>query len=182
MSRYFVNDPPVPVYEFNPSEVVSDTPPNVIWIKARMDVATQAKVTSELFTMDKTSKDLEARLGENQVALLVHNIVKWEGPDLSAIPCTPDVIRTLDPNEPHIAAVLEEIAQRNKKRESPKKESATTAGSTSAGVAHSSGKTREISGDTESVSLQLATGKSNSTLQRSLAGHLAKSENSTPIS
>jgi hypothetical protein len=133
MSRYFVTDPPVPVMEFDPAEVISDTPPNIIFIKSKMDVATDARVKSELVKMAGDNKTVEMHLGENQLALLIHNIVRWEGPDLGSIPCTPANIRTLDPTEPHIALVLEEIARRNARKESPLPKSPTEPGSATNG-------------------------------------------------
>lgn len=169
MSRYFVTDAPVPIPEFDASEVISDVRPNVIHIRPKMDVATKAKVTSEMFTLGKDNA-LEARLGSNELALLIHNIVRWEGPDFDGVPCDAAHIRTLDPTEPHIAAVLEAIAERNK---SPKvqKASATTSTSTSATSTDST-----IPPSQEGVSLQLASGVSRSPLLRSLDGHRERLE------
>lgn len=181
MSRFFVTDAPVPVYEFDPSEVLSDKAPNVVWIKARMDMATRGAVSSELVRLDKDSKELEARLGDQELALLIHNIVRWEGPDFvdeqgRPIPCTPDNIRKLDGGDPFIAEVLEEIARRNPIRKSPKKEPATPSTSMSAGVAGGTERqTSPTNGDAPSLSLQLATGRSNSTLQNAITGRLSKS-------
>lgn len=168
MSRYFVTDSPVAIPEWDDDPaIISTTKPNVIYIKSKMDVATKAKVTSEMFTVGKDSQ-LEARLGANELALLIHNIVKWDGPDFDGVPCTPDRIRTLDPTEPHIAKVLEVIAERNKPPKSPKAE---------AGISNSTSN-----GDTgstippQSVSLQLATGVPRSPLLRSLDGHRNRSD------
>lgn len=119
MSRYFVDGASVAVYEFDAESVMAEAAPNVIWIKSRMDMATQAKVQSELMQIAADGKTLEAHLGQNQLALLIHNIVKWDGPDLGMIPCTAENIRRLDPNEPHLALVLEEIAKRNTRTPSP---------------------------------------------------------------
>src|SRR5262245_10652821 len=100
MPRYFVTDPPVPVYEFDPSEVLSEKPPNIIWIRAKMDLATDSKVKNELLKFGKDTQ-IEAHLGENELSLLIHNIVRWEGPDLQNVPCDAAHIRQLDPTEPH---------------------------------------------------------------------------------
>lgn len=136
MSRYFVTDAPVPLYEFEPGSVIGDdgqpTPPNVIWIRARMDVEVSGRVTNELVALDAKGK-VALHAGANQLALLVHNILRWEGPDLSGVACTPENIRRLDPNDPHIAAVLEEIAERNKRRSAPDPKKATGSGSPAAG-------------------------------------------------
>jgi len=174
MSRYFVTDAPAPVYEFDPAEVISDTPPNVIWIKAKMDVATDARVKNELVKMAGDNKTMEMHLGENQLALLIHNIVKWEGPDLGDIPCTPEQIRKLDPTEPHIALVLEEIARRNVRKESPLPKSPTEPGFATNGSHDGSPQ------NAPGLSLQLATGIPRSDSRSGLLGHLRKSEDSTP--
>lgn len=175
MSRYFVNDAPVPIPEWDDDDgVISDRAPNVIYIRARMDVATKGRVTSEMFTLGKDSQ-LEARLGENTTALLVHNIVRWSGPDFDGVPCTPENIRKLDPTEPHLDKVLDAIAERNKSPKAPKA-SATPATSTSAGATDLS-----TPPSPESISLQLASGPRKSPLLNATIGRLDKSENSTPI-
>jgi hypothetical protein len=170
MSRYFVTDPPVPVYEFDPADVISETPPNVIYIKSKMDVATDAKVKSELVTMGADNKTVEMRLGENQLALLIHNIVRWEGPDLASVPCTVANIRALDPTEPHIVLVLDEIARRNKRPDSPNPK--LPAGSTFG----KSGAAGSIGSDQPSLSHQLATGTPRSLLRHAMDGRPSKSE------
>lgn len=118
MSRYFVTDAPVPIAEFDDETVVSDQPPNIIYIKARMDVETDAKVKGELIAMGADNK-VELRIGENSMALLVHNIVAWSGPDFDGVPCDAAHIKRLDINNPHVARVLEDITTRNKRQESP---------------------------------------------------------------
>lgn len=176
MSRYFVTDAPVAVPEFDTSTVISTTPPNVIYIRARMDYATRAKVSSEMFKLGKDS-ELEAQLGANDMALLIHNIVKWTGPDFDGVLCTADNIRTMDPNEPHMAKVLEEIAKRNKRRESPNARSATSNISESAGAAdlNPSAQASPQAGD------QSANGISISPLQNAINGRMNKSDDLTLI-
>jgi len=170
MSRYFVTDPPVPVMEFDPSEVISDTPPNVIYIKAKMDLATDARVKSELTKIGDDRKTMELHLGENQLALLIHNIVRWEGPDLSSIPCTPDNIRTMNPTEPHLEKVLEEIAERNKRKAAPNPKPPTEPGFATNGSHDASPPSAA------GISLQLATGTPRSPLLRALDGHQRPSD------
>ena len=176
MSRYFVTDAPVPVAEFGP-DVVSDAPPNVIYIKARMDVETKGKVTSEMVTLGSDQKSLEFRAGANETALLVHNIVRWEGPDFAGVACTAENIRRLDPTEPHIARVLEEIAARNKAKESPNPKSPAASISMNAG-AHGSNASQAA---TASQAQQLATGTLRSPLQSALDGRLKSSGDLTLI-
>ena len=135
MSRYFVDDAPVAVYETDaaaPGE-------HVIWIKPKMDVATKGRVTSELLTLGADQKTVEFRAGANEMALLVHNIVRWAGPELDGVPCDAAHIRQLDPTEPHITRVLDEIAQRNKAPASPNPKSAADSSLPNAGKPGSTG-------------------------------------------
>lgn len=164
MSRYFVDSAPVAVPEWDEGAVISDRRPNVIWIRARMDVATKGKVTSELFTLDKDGT-LEAHAGANMLALLTHNIVRWDGPDLDTIACTPENIRRLDPTEPHIARVLEEIGIRNAPQPDPK-------GGTSPGVPSSPGGASPAEGS----------GMLKSPSRNAITGRHQSSDNLTPIS
>lgn len=131
MSRYFVNDPPVAVAEFDDETVVSDAPPNIIYIRARMDVETDARVKGELVAMGADNK-VELRIGENSMALLVHNIVSWSGPDFDGVPCDAAHIKRLDINNQHVSRVLEEITARNRRPESPNPKSAGANGSLNA--------------------------------------------------
>lgn len=174
MSRLFVTDQPVAVWEFDPAEVISETPPSVVYIRARMDYATDAKVKSELFTLGKDSATVEARLGENTLALLKHNIVRWEGPLFvddagRPISCTPENIGKIDPQDPFIARVAEEIARRNARKAGPSPKSATASTSESAGVPASNQ-------NNESISVQLATGTSRSPLLSAINGRPNRSD------
>jgi len=131
MSKRFHVDPSerVDVFEFDPGEVISDTPPNVITIRARMDVATAGKVSSELMKLGVDNKP-ELYVGEHVGALLLHNILGWRGPDFDDLPCTPANIRALPSpdSDPFIEKVANEIGERNKKRESPNGRSPTASG------------------------------------------------------
>ena len=185
-ARFFVTDAPVCIEEFNPNEVVSETEPNRIWILARMNVETAGKVGSELLKLDQEGKT-ELHAGANQTALLIHNVVRWEGPDFEMldeadqpmkdasgrpiyVPCTPENIRQLDHRDPFIERVLDEISERNQKRTSPKAGAPTTNGST-IDIVPDSDRSNE-----PSVSLQLATGISRSPLQSAITGRLNRSD------
>jgi hypothetical protein len=129
----------VDIYEFEPDDVLSDTPPNVITIRARMDVATAGKVSSELMQLGADNKP-ELHVGAHAGALLLHNILRWRGPDFDDLPCTPANIRALPSPEsdPFIEKVANEIGARNRKRASPNAPSpATPSTSASAGAADS---------------------------------------------
>ena len=52
MSRFHVDpNETIDVYEFDPAETIADSAPNVITIRARMDVATAGRVSSELMQL-----------------------------------------------------------------------------------------------------------------------------------
>jgi hypothetical protein len=168
MPKYFVDSAPVAVPEWDDDpNIISDRPPNVIYILPKMSVEIKGRVSSEMFGLTKDNQ-MEARLGQNELALLIHNIVRWEGPDLSSVPCTRANISRLDPTEPHIARVLEEIAQRNKSPKAPK-ESAITNLSTKNGAT-------DLITQEPSVSLPLGNGLPRSRLQSAITGHTSKSE------
>lgn len=196
-SRLFVPNAVDPIYEFDPSEIVSEKPPSVIWIRRKMNMEISGKVSSELVKIGE-DRTIESHLGANQTALLIHNIVRWEGPLFletddddqpildgrgheKHIPCTPANIRMLDPDDPFIAKVLNGIAVRNRKRESPK---AQTESPIIDGVT--------ISGDRDSIESQATprgrahlmplsvNGPSRSSLLTAVGGRLRSSDDSTP--
>lgn len=138
MTRRFHVDPSerIDIYEFEPEEILSDTPPNVITIRARMDIATAGKVQSEMAKLGADNKP-ELYIGEHVGALLLHNILGWHGPDFDDLPCTPANIRALPSadSDPFIEKVANAIGERNKKRASPNARSATSSTLGSAGAA-----------------------------------------------
>lgn len=174
MSRFHV-DPSekIDIYEFEPDDVISDTPPNVITIRARMDVATAGKVSSELMQLGGDNK-IEAHLGAHVGALLLHNILGWRGPDFDDLPCTPANIKALPSPEsdPFIEKVANAIGARNRKRESPNGRSpATTSTSGSAGAADLIAPRSNAPSNH-----QLANGISRSPLQSAIIGHQRSSD------
>src|SRR5678815_5797896 len=101
----FVDKTPIAVPEWDDDgTIISDRPPDVIWIRPKMNVMIRGLVTSEMFGMSK-GMDLEARLGANETALLIHNIVRWEGPSFEGRPCTRANIEELDPTDPHLSLI-----------------------------------------------------------------------------
>lgn len=117
---------------------VSDEKGNTVWIRAKMDVATKGVVQDEIAAVGTGDADsVEIHTGSYNTALLVHNILDWEGPAFvdeggRPVRCTPQHIKRLDPDEPLVDKVLEEIQRRNLRPESPDPNSPTTDGSTSA--------------------------------------------------
>ena len=124
MSRFFV-DPSErePIYEFDPNEVISDHPPNVVWIRPRMSLGLRSKAQSAALGMSKGG-ELEADFSKTQIALATLNILDWEGPDFldkdgKKVPCNPQNIARLVGSDPFISRVLEEIGRRNAPAKSP---------------------------------------------------------------
>lgn len=181
MSKRFHVDPNerVDIVEFDPDELISETPPNVITIRARMTVEIAGKVSSEMARLGADNQT-EIQLGAHTTALLVHNILAWRGPDFDDLPCTPANIRALPSanSDPFLEKVVNEIGERNKKRTSPNaKAPATDRTSASAGAAGWSPTATGASAesDRQPVSLQLATSTPRSALRSALDGRLSKS-------
>lgn len=157
---------------------------NVITIRARMNVEISGRVRSEIAKRNAEMKT-DGQTGEAAVALLLHNILAWRGPDFDELPCTPDNIRALPPAEldPFIEKVVNAIGERNAKRASPNVPSAATASTSgSAGGADSTLNARDgdPATDPRPISLQLATTTPPSALRSALADYPKKSADSTP--
>lgn len=101
---------------------------NVIWIKRKMDVGTSNRVQDALFSvmgLDEKGgyQSVSINSGRKLTLLLQNNIVAWEGPLFrdedtgNPVPCTSQAIETLDPHDPLVEAVLEEVGLRNAKPE-----------------------------------------------------------------
>jgi hypothetical protein len=105
---------------------VDDGKGNVIMIRGKMDFATQARVLDSSIGIDAGKGTPEFSFFRGRTALLEHNILDWSGPDFIdpdtglAYPCTAENIRRLDPGEPLVAKVLDELDRRNKTTPGPK--------------------------------------------------------------
>jgi len=112
---------------------------NTIYIRAKMDGRTKAAVQDEMRARGFRSDDnVEiSGIGSYRLALLVHNVVAWEGPAFAGVPCKRANIELLDPDEPLVELVAEEIGKRNAPKESPDPNSPTPTGSTTDGEAPS---------------------------------------------
>lgn len=183
MSRRFQIDPNGrdPIYEFPPGEQ-GDLQPNIIYIRPRMSVAIHDKVKAAAahieFQKDAQGKVTgveETDIAGYLSALLIHNIVAWEGPDFDGLPCTSETIMLLPGNDPFIERVRGEIAKRNQRSASPSPKSPAGSGFSSAGRLDS-----KPPAPAALTSHELATGIARSSLRSALDGRLNKSENSTP--
>lgn len=180
MSKRFHIDPSerVSIHEFDPTEVISDAPPNIIVIRARMSVEIAGRVGSEMTKLGADNRP-ELHAGAHTGALLLHNILSWSGPDFDDLPCTPENIRALPSanSDPFIEKVVNEIGERNKPRAGPNPKSATPSTFAKSGVADSNRSASNGSpASGESLSMQLATGKLKSPLQSAITGRRQSSE------
>src|SRR5687768_7360442 len=90
-----------------PVSVPTD-PQNIIWIKPKMDLGTQAKVQSAFLKIlgdGGGSNEAEIDPGAYNLALLVNNITDWQGPMFRGVRCNIATIPTLDPDLDLIDAV-----------------------------------------------------------------------------
>lgn len=95
----------------NQEVAVSDDDGSTIWIKQRMDFATDAAVTAESARLNRGTDRLMQRPYE--LALLYHNIVRWEGGLFADLPCDRKHIGRLDPLHPLVRKVLTAIDEQN---------------------------------------------------------------------
>jgi hypothetical protein len=98
---------------------------DVIFIRAKMDygttqrvigAATKVAVQSGRRKATRTkAKDngIAMDVGAFQVALLVHNVLEWQGPSFAGVPCVAANIERLDPSEALVQRTLTEIGERN---------------------------------------------------------------------
>jgi hypothetical protein len=97
----FISDERVPV-------TVGD---NTIFIRPKMSVGVKNRVIGAAAKVE--GKGAEFNVGAYTTALLVHNVLGWEGPAFEGFKCTPENIEKLDPDESLVEAAIEEIARRN---------------------------------------------------------------------
>jgi hypothetical protein len=105
---------------------------NVIFIRPKMDYGTRNKVVGAAAKLKEQARqqsraqrraqrgrgksdqnDVEFDVGAYQTALLIHNVLGWHGPAFVGVACTPENIAMLDPDEPLVQTVADEITSRN---------------------------------------------------------------------
>lgn len=90
---------------------------DVIYIRPKMGAKTKALLQDQLVKITGKAGDEGAQMeftsGAYQIALLVANIIAWEGPGFDGVKCVPFNIERLDPDTELYDKVLGEIAQRN---------------------------------------------------------------------
>jgi hypothetical protein len=120
-----------------PIAVPDESGENIIYIRAgKMPWGIKNKVQGAAVQISAglAGNDPQTRItvAAYQAALMLHNIVRWEGPALQGFKLTQAGLDMLDPD--HGDAVLTEIQRQNPARTSPNRTSPTTATSTSAGA------------------------------------------------
>jgi hypothetical protein len=105
---------------------------NTISIRPKMDLGTRNRCMDALTSISKENGevDMELHIGAYQLALMEENVLSWRGPAFAGMPCTPANIAKLDPDDPLVERVLEEITARNplQKESATEKKDATNAG------------------------------------------------------
>lgn len=102
---------------------------DVVFIRTKMDYGTRQRVIGAAAKLvakaggnrkerraakkGKGASDVEFDVGAYQVALLVHNILGWQGPSFAGVACVPANIETLDTDEPLVKEVVQAISDRN---------------------------------------------------------------------
>lgn len=90
---------------------------DVIYIRPKMGAKTKALLQDQLVRITGKAGDEAAQMeftsGAYQIALLVANIVGWEGPGFDTVKCVAINIERLDPDTELYDRVLGEIAERN---------------------------------------------------------------------
>lgn len=115
----------------NPSEKVAvKHGEDTVWVKAKMGLGTMAAVQNELVSIkidfsqgqDMTNADLRIGQRQQELVLLKHNIVDWDGPSFKTdngqtVPVTAKNIENIESfDHPLIVAVLKKINDLNTPR------------------------------------------------------------------
>lgn len=125
----------------DPSEQIAVTlDDNTIFVRSQIDFATYAKIEEGLMKLEMTtarqSQNGKAKTDEDvtigarytksgqRLAVLEECVVDWEGPKFTdkhgrKVPCTRAQIRRLNPHDPLVQRVLEEIDSRNQEPDAP---------------------------------------------------------------
>lgn len=89
---------------------------DAIYIRPKMSFAQRERAEDAVRAISGTvggAASVAVNIGAYRIALLHINVLDWEGPSFQGVKCTPENIDRLDPDEPLIERVMEEIANRN---------------------------------------------------------------------
>lgn len=111
---------------------------NIIYIRPKMGYGIEQKVIGEATKFTQAAKSqngskapaqtVEVNIGAYNMALLTNNILRWEGPEFSGIPCTDENKAMLDDSDPLVEMVLKEITERNRGKKEIEEEDAVIEG------------------------------------------------------
>lgn len=110
----------MPMFVVSERVAVSVDGENVIHIRGKMDLGTKNRVSGALMEIgagEDGGVEVSGNLAAYNMTLLEENILGWEGPAFAGIECSPANIARLDPDEPLVERVIEEIARRNPVRQ-----------------------------------------------------------------
>jgi hypothetical protein len=104
---------------------------DTIWILPKMNFAQREQAEDAIRRISASTTaaaGVEVNVGAYRIALLRINVVAWEGPGFDGMKCTPEQVEQLDPDDPLLEKVMQEIAQRNPLggRKSPTGEAVST--------------------------------------------------------
>lgn len=112
-----------------------DGDPNTIYIKPKMDFGTRNRVngTATRLTQKQgeTQSSAEFDMGAYNIALIIHNVVGWAGPDFENRQCVESAMMELDPDDALLEEVLKQISERNTKKEDATDPNLSTSASSS---------------------------------------------------
>lgn len=89
---------------------------NYMYIRPKMSYAQREKAEDavrELSATQEGMQEVKVTVGAYRIALLHINLLGWEGPAFQGVKFTPQNVDRLDPDEPLLDKVMEEIATRN---------------------------------------------------------------------
>lgn len=89
---------------------------NTFYIKRRMDFGTRCRVEDTMTQMAMKNgavDSIQLTIGAQKLALAIHNIIGWKGPDFAGVACTPENIERLDPDYPLLVQAQERITHLN---------------------------------------------------------------------
>lgn len=105
---------------------------STIYVKRKMDFGTKCRVEDTLTQMaikNGAVDNIRYTIGAQKLALAIHNIVGWEGPEFGGLACTEENIQRLDPEFPPLLRAQEKINELNTPREpTPDPNDSTTTG------------------------------------------------------
>jgi hypothetical protein len=112
----FVSKEPVPVCVAPPETPEAER--DIIYIRPKMDYGTKQRVQYAIMHAYagmgvEGLRNAPLDIAAANIALLVHNVLRWSGPAFDGVPCDAEHIEGLDDDEPLVQAVLAEINARN---------------------------------------------------------------------